>query len=150
MDSDVMNHVQKMQHLSVWVTHVQLQATVSLFQVLPHAGWHWSGMLLLLLQLWQLTFQLPVLKFPILATDDISFANFDNLQFIKHVAIFGNSDSEPILASWSKDALGILLITETRINKCITYILIAEIPVYLCSSPNKQSKFWGVMWLSCP
>ena len=44
-------------------THVELQATASLFQVLPHAGWHWSGMLSLLLQLWQLTFHLPVLKF---------------------------------------------------------------------------------------
>ena len=33
MDGDVMNHAQKMQHLSVWGTHVELQATASLFQV---------------------------------------------------------------------------------------------------------------------
>ena len=32
MGGDVMNHVQKMQHLSVWGTHIELQATASLFQ----------------------------------------------------------------------------------------------------------------------
>ena len=30
MDGDVMNHVQRMQHLSVWGTHVELQATASI------------------------------------------------------------------------------------------------------------------------
>ena len=33
MGDDVSNHVQKMQYLSVWGTHVELQATASLFQV---------------------------------------------------------------------------------------------------------------------
>ena len=33
MNGDVMNHVQRMQHLSVWGTHVELQATASLLQV---------------------------------------------------------------------------------------------------------------------
>ena len=33
MGGDVMNHVRKMQHLSVWGTHIELQATASLFQV---------------------------------------------------------------------------------------------------------------------
>ena len=33
MGGDVMNHVQKMQHISVWGTHVELQATASLFQL---------------------------------------------------------------------------------------------------------------------